>query len=288
MAEHDWRRPKEQDEGSGPSVLPVSLPRAPSGVLAVTLGVLHAIAAGIPSELALCRCLAHETGAVVVAHVELDPEAGTVSIVAWPHRPDPAGALPFLDTLPTVVPHLVALLSADHRARRLSSEPPGPAWQTTVAAMLLEDLLGCRDVAQVPLDVGGPGLRLVVLGSRSPFTATTVQLLDGLRDPLSDLLRISAPRVRDEVELHGRTPPVLTEREVEVLRLMAEGLLARTIALRLRISPRTVHKHLGNIYRKLGAHDRLVAVRRAERLGLLGGRARPPLAVAEGLLTLRW
>lgn len=288
MAEQNWRRPREQGGGLDPTVPAAAAPRPPPGVLAVTLGVLHAIAEGTPTEVALCRCLALETEAVVVAHVEMDAAAGTVTVVSWPSQADAARALPFLDTLPTVVPHLIGLWSTDHRARRLSAEPPSPGWRDTVAAMLLEDLLGCRDVAQVPLDGDGPGLSLLVLGSRSPFGATTVHLLDCLRGPLSDLLRIAAPHARDDGPAGDDRPPGLTQREVEVLRLMAEGLMARTIALRLRISTRTVHKHLGNIYRKLDAHDRLVAVRRAERLGLLDGGGRPPLPVADGLLTLRW
>ena len=54
-----------------------------------------------------------------------------------------------------------------------------------------------------------------------------------------------------------------------ILGLLAEGLLATSIASRLRLSPRTVHKHLGNIYRKLGVHDRLVAVSLARLQGLV-------------------
>ncbi|MGC3994791.1 MAG: LuxR C-terminal-related transcriptional regulator [Propionicimonas sp.] len=61
----------------------------------------------------------------------------------------------------------------------------------------------------------------------------------------------------------------LTAREVEVLQLLAEGLLARTIAARLGLSPRTVHKHLSNVYSKLGVHDRLVAVSIARAQGLI-------------------
>ena len=61
----------------------------------------------------------------------------------------------------------------------------------------------------------------------------------------------------------------MTERELQVLGLLAEGLLATSIASRLRLSPRTVHKHLGNIYRKLGVHDRLVAVSLARLQGLV-------------------
>lgn len=61
----------------------------------------------------------------------------------------------------------------------------------------------------------------------------------------------------------------LTAREVEVLQLLSEGLLARTIAARLGLSPRTVHKHLSNVYSKLGVHDRLVAVSIARSRGLI-------------------
>ncbi|NGO48994.1 helix-turn-helix transcriptional regulator [Streptomyces sp. YC419] len=51
--------------------------------------------------------------------------------------------------------------------------------------------------------------------------------------------------------------------------MLSEGLLAQSIASRLSVSPRTVHKHLGSLYRKLNAHDRLVAVNRAQAIGLL-------------------
>jgi len=61
----------------------------------------------------------------------------------------------------------------------------------------------------------------------------------------------------------------LTDRELEVLQLLAEGLLATSIASKLSLSPRTVHKHLGNIYEKMGVHDRLVAVSMAHDLDLV-------------------
>ncbi len=66
----------------------------------------------------------------------------------------------------------------------------------------------------------------------------------------------------------------ITSREREVLELLARGLLATSIASRLKLSPRTVHKHLGNIYRKLGVHDRLVAVRIARVSGIIGEDSR--------------
>lgn len=61
----------------------------------------------------------------------------------------------------------------------------------------------------------------------------------------------------------------LTAREQLVLALVAQGRTANGIAARLCVSPRTIHKHQENLYRKLGAVDRLSAVLRAQECGLL-------------------
>jgi DNA-binding NarL/FixJ family response regulator len=61
----------------------------------------------------------------------------------------------------------------------------------------------------------------------------------------------------------------LTARETEVLYLLSTGLPAKSIARRMAVSPRTVHRHLSSIYAKFGTHDRLTTVVRAQRLGLL-------------------
>ena len=61
----------------------------------------------------------------------------------------------------------------------------------------------------------------------------------------------------------------LSEREVEVLRLVAAGLPNRDVGERLFISEKTVKKHLSNILGKLGATNRTQAVDQARRLGLL-------------------
>jgi len=53
---------------------------------------------------------------------------------------------------------------------------------------------------------------------------------------------------------------LLTERERDVLRLLAAGLANREIGKRLYLSPDTVKTHLGNIYRKLGVDGRTQAV----------------------------
>jgi len=55
----------------------------------------------------------------------------------------------------------------------------------------------------------------------------------------------------------------LTEREIEVLRCVAQGLTDAQVAERLVISPRTVHSHLNSIYSKLGISSRSAATRYA-------------------------
>jgi DNA-binding NarL/FixJ family response regulator len=60
----------------------------------------------------------------------------------------------------------------------------------------------------------------------------------------------------------------LSEREREVLALIAAGATNREIAERLVLSPHTVKEHASSLYRKLGVKNRAEAARRAERLGL--------------------
>jgi two-component system response regulator DesR len=64
--------------------------------------------------------------------------------------------------------------------------------------------------------------------------------------------------------------PLLTEREREVLALIAGGSTNREIAERLYLSPHTVKEHTSALYRKLQARNRAEAVLRAQRIGLLG------------------
>jgi DNA-binding NarL/FixJ family response regulator len=72
--------------------------------------------------------------------------------------------------------------------------------------------------------------------------------------------------------LRSREPKphdTLTEREREVLALLAEGLSNAAIAERLVVSVHTVRNHVANLSAKLGAHSKLEALAIAVREGLL-------------------
>jgi len=76
--------------------------------------------------------------------------------------------------------------------------------------------------------------------------------------------------------------PGLTEREHEVLSLLAEGARPKEVAQRLSISPKTVGTHIQNLLGKVGVHSRAELVARAYMLGLVG---RPAAATGRGETT---
>lgn len=112
--------------------------------------------------------------------------------------------------------------------------------------------------------------------------ATGYLLKDTPRAELADSIRSAA---RGETVLSGRLagkllsrvrrdpepekPAALSPREVEVLRLAAEGHTNAAIGRALRISATTVKTHLMRAYEKLGVGDRTAAVSQALRRGLL-------------------
>ncbi|WOI61655.1 response regulator transcription factor [Streptomyces fradiae] len=79
--------------------------------------------------------------------------------------------------------------------------------------------------------------------------------------------------VRDYLDRarHGEEPPdrVLTAREEEILKLVAEGHSSKDIADMLVISVKTVQRHRANVLQKLGLRDRLQLTRYAIRAGLV-------------------
>jgi ATP/maltotriose-dependent transcriptional regulator MalT len=110
---------------------------------------------------------------------------------------------------------------------------------------------------------------------QAPYEAALARIeLARVLDTLGRAADAARERARGEQKLHelrasdSGTGP-LSKREREVLRLVADGLANPEIAARLMLSTHTVHRHLANIMRKLGASSRAAAVARAGELGLL-------------------
>lgn len=135
-----------------------------------------------------------------------------------------------------------------------------------------------------------PSLRVVVLSAfidsrlmqrAARAGATALQAKDGELDDLLDAIRYAEP---GSLAVHPRLlhqlvnsdqsstmpTPVLTQREHEVLRMLAAGHDLGVISRELSISINTCRGHVKSVLAKLGAHSQLQAVVIAMRAGLIG------------------
>jgi DNA-binding CsgD family transcriptional regulator len=78
-----------------------------------------------------------------------------------------------------------------------------------------------------------------------------------------------APVSEQDTAVPGEAATVLTPREIDVLKLVAQGLSNSDIARRLFLSEHTVHRHLANILRKLDLSSRAAAAAWGTRAGLI-------------------
>ncbi|HEV8392651.1 MAG TPA: response regulator transcription factor [Vicinamibacterales bacterium] len=155
------------------------------------------------------------------------------------------------------------------------------AGDANVARTHLEDAVDLFSASGAPFETGRARVELArVLGTlgRSDAAAAEAQRAIGDLTPLGASLDLA--RARAVLE-GAAAPPVhggedrkgLTPREVEVLRLISDGLNNQAIAERLFISEHTVHRHVANTLTKLNVSSRSAAVAQAGRLGLLNPKA---------------
>lgn len=145
-------------------------------------------------------------------------------------------------------------------------------------------LTGAEATAQV-VAAGGPAvLILTTYGSDADILAaveagaTGYLLKDAPTEELTRAVRAAAdgqvalgPTVQRRLLGRLRAPGIsLTSRELDVLRLVAEGHSNERIARELVISAATVKTHLGHLYEKLGVRSRTRAVAVARERGILG------------------
>jgi pimeloyl-ACP methyl ester carboxylesterase/DNA-binding CsgD family transcriptional regulator len=130
-----------------------------------------------------------------------------------------------------------------------------------------------REDARIPFEQGRalaalmPNATFVPLESRNHLVIESEPAWRQFAGALEDLLRPSS--------LGDPLPSIdeLTARERQVLELVAQGLDNTVIAVRLKISAKTIRNHVSNIFSKLGAGSRAQAVALARDAGLGRGRA---------------
>ncbi|MGC3993483.1 MAG: LuxR C-terminal-related transcriptional regulator [Propionicimonas sp.] len=220
-------------------------------IVGMLVEAAEALAADVDAEQVVCRYLAQNLEADVAACYVPDAAEGGASATCYPDSRAAAALVRLLEagadgeaSVPTLREH--------HRLGEVLVVAPG---------------------GFTPDGVDGSPHRVLAFAKREGFGDDHVLLLREAVPPLMALLpHVVAARERrgrSRAGLDAARELGLTSRELEVLELLAQGLLATSIASRLELSPRTVHKHLGNIYDKLGVHDRLVAVSMARGRGLV-------------------
>ena len=197
------------------------------------------VAGDLLARAGLAANLAHHPGLTVVGQIDLDPElensleAYKPDALVWDLGWDMDSSLELLAGLPPESPPVLALLPDSSRA--------SDAWAAGARGLMLRH-------------------------------ADPVRIYSGLRSMQQGLavmdpdLAASAPVLRNPPPGYGQ---ILTPREMQALRLLAEGLPNKTIADRLGISENTVKFHINSILSKLGARSRTEAVALAVRAGLI-------------------
>lgn len=143
---------------------------------------------------------------------------------------------------------------------------------------LVDMLLGAESGAEVCEEIRGasPGTRVLLIsgaGVISPFVARSAGASGFISKDWSAVDVVKAVRmVSLGTEVFADQAPLdspLSEREQEVLSLIATGSTNKEIAAHLHLSPHTVKEHTSAIYRKLGVRNRAEATRQAQRLKIL-------------------
>ncbi|MFD7995041.1 response regulator transcription factor [Streptomyces mexicanus] len=152
-------------------------------------------------------------------------------------------------------------------------------WRDSPARSVARHYFGADHVLAVPCARDAGIVRGFVVYRTARFAPAQRQYLTRAQPLLAAV--DAQDRVMARVRAPGAEEPLsrareygLTQRELSVLTLLGEALPAKAIATRLGVSPRTVHKHVQHVYRKLGTNDRMGTVLLAQSLGLLAP-ARP-------------
>jgi DNA-binding CsgD family transcriptional regulator len=229
----------------------------------LALGIVEAAAAtqnGSPFETELLDALLEAIPALTVDYIERRiAEAPAFCMTAprevWPSQFE-------VDALLARVGSSYPLDTAEHATSseplRLSDVVPARTFRQTAAYSVVMRPFGVEHELKLwlPAPTGQTRCFCFARGPGKDFSRRDLELLRLVRPQLARLRARWTRRPR---------PSELTERERDVLELVAQGLTNREVARRLFISPLTVRKHLEHVYEKLGVRTRAGAVAAAFR-----------------------
>lgn len=141
------------------------------------------------------------------------------------------------------------------------------------AELLVFTVFGDESRLVSALQMGATGY--VLKGCSSQELIEAIEQIRQGGAPISPLLArmlLKTFRRHDEVnenEETGAAAPALSDRESDVLKLVAQGYVNKEIAARLGIGTATVSTHIKNLYRKLSVHTRVQVVKVAQERGLI-------------------
>jgi DNA-binding NarL/FixJ family response regulator len=168
---------------------------------------------------------------------EFEPlSSSTEILVLTPGSGSSAELRDVLDAAPAIA--ILILVSDDQESIRITPDLSGRAWGVLPLEASAEELGAAIHALAAGLLVGMPALVNPLFGD--PPANPGEQLIDPL-----------------------------TDREIEVLQLLAQGMANKQIALQLGISEHTVKFHISGIYTKFGVTNRTAAVRLGVRWGLI-------------------
>ena len=191
---------------------------------------------------------------VLIATPSLVLRAGLEALVSSSPGMEVAGAWPDLSALDSLTPDVVLSTEAPR-----DTVPPMVLLSSEAQPVWNADLLRLGVRALLPRDVSEGEILAAIEAAAAGFAAIDpreVEAMLGVETPLA----VAAP---------SPEPGILTAREREVLRMLADGAANKTIAWKLNISEHTVKFHVASILAKLNASTRTEAVTLGIRKGLI-------------------
>ena len=137
------------------------------------------------------------------------------------------------------------------------------------AALAHQEAGHAHDAVEAMIGLGRASYRLGRRDDATRHLRAAEAMADGIANP-GRLAEVRAALAEMGESPGGALPDGLTNRQAEVLRLLAAGMSSKQIAAELYLSPATVERHLATLYRKLGLSGRVEATRYALAHGLAG------------------